>query len=57
MDDKEEKDNSSILTNSINEKNKSIFNPEKSKINQDFLFFKNDILKDIRKLEEKLNIK
>ena len=57
MDDKEEKDNSSILTNSINEKNKSFFNPEKSKINQDFLFFKNDILKDIRKLEEKLNIK
>ena len=57
MDDKEEKDNSSILTNSINVQNKSFFNPEKSKINQDFLFFKNDILKDIRKLEEKLNIK
>ena len=57
MNDKEEKDNSSILTNSINVQNKSFFNPEKSKINQDFLFFKNDILKDIRKLEEKLNIK
>ena len=57
MDDKEEKDNSSILTNSINVQNKSFFNPEKNKINQDFLFFKNDILKDIRKLEEKLNMK
>jgi hypothetical protein len=37
--------------------NHQIFNPESSSIKQDLLFFKNDILKDLRKIEEKLNIK
>ena len=37
--------------------NHQIFNPENSSIKQDLLFFKNDILKDLRKIEEKLNIK
>ena len=49
--------NSSTPMNSINTQNKSFFNPEKSKMIQDLLYFKNDILKDIRKLEEKLGLK
>ena len=57
---KNSKDNSSIPTNSINvpnPQNRTFFNPETSKINQDLLFFKNDVLKDLRRLEEKFNIK
>ena len=40
-----------------NQNNNSIFNPDMNNIKQDLLFFKNDILKDIRKIEEKLNLK
>ena len=36
---------------------KSLFSPDSSNIKKDLLFFKNDILKDIRKIEEKLNLK
>ena len=57
---KNSKDNSSIPTNSINvpnPQNRTFFNPETSKINKDLLFFKNDVLKDLRRLEEKFNIK
>ena len=52
--------NSSIQLNSLNTQNiqnKSFFNPEKNKITQDLLYFKNDVLKDIRQLEEKLSLK
>ena len=36
----------------------TIFNPESNySIKQDILFFKNDVLRDIRRLEEKLNTK
>ena len=37
--------------------NRGFLNPEIASIKQDILFFKNDMLKDIRKLEEKLNLK
>ena len=63
MSDKKEIDNSSIRTNSINAQkvqnvqNKLFFNTENIKISHDFLFFKNDVLKDVHKLEEKLNLK
>ena len=37
---------------------KPIFNPEaNNSIKQDLLYFKNDVLRDIRRLEEKINIK
>jgi hypothetical protein len=51
---------SSIPTNSINvqiPRGESFLNPEKIKLAQDLSFFKNDILKDIRKLDEKFSIK
>ena len=60
MNDEKSKNNSSIKTNSLNAQNlqsKSFFNPEKSNIAQDLLYFKNDVLKDMRKLEEKLSLK
>ena len=60
MNDEKDKNNSSIKTNSLNAQNlqnKSFFNPEKSNIAQDLLYFKNDVLKDMRKLEEKLSLK
>ena len=60
MNDEKGKNNSSIKTNSLNAQNlqnKSFFNPEKSNIAQDLLYFKNDVLKDMRKLEEKLSLK
>ena len=60
MNDLKGKNNSSIKTNSLNAQNlqnKSFFNPEKSNIAQDLLYFKNDVLKDMRKLEEKLSLK
>ena len=60
MNDEKDKNNSSIQTNSLNAQNlqnKSFFNPEKSNIAQDLLYFKNDVLKDMRKLEEKLSLK
>jgi hypothetical protein len=37
--------------------NRGFLNTEIASIKQDILFFKNDMLKDIRKLEEKLNLK
>ena len=57
MSSQKDNNNSSTPMNSINTQNKSFFNPEKSKMIQDLLYFKNDILKDIRKLEEKLGLK
>ena len=48
-----------VRSKSLKENNltNKIFNPENNQIKQDLLFFKNDILCDIRKLEEKFNIK
>ena len=46
--------------NSINENNSpnnSLINPEISKIYKDLLFFKNDMLLELRKVEEKFNAK
>ena len=40
--------------NTLNPLNKVLLNPD---IKQDLLFFKNDVLKDIRKLEEKINLR
>ena len=60
MNVEKDKNNSLIQTNSLNGQNlqkKSFFNPEKNNITQDLLYFKNDVLKDIRKLEEKLSLK
>ena len=37
--------------------NHNLFNPENISTKQDLLFFKNDILKDLRRIEEKLNLK
>ena len=55
-------DRPSLQTDSINTFNnnaltKSVFNPDFNHIKQDLLFFKNDILKDLRKIEEKVNLK
>ena len=55
-------DRPSLQTDSINIFNnnvltKSVFNPDFNHIKQDLLFFKNDILKDLRKIEEKVNLK
>ena len=36
---------------------RAILNPDIGHIKQDLLFFKNDILKDLRKIEEKINMK
>ena len=60
MNVEKDKNNSLIQTNSLNGQNlqkKSFFNPEKNNITQDLLYFKNDVLKDIHKLEEKLSLK
>ena len=46
-----------LNTMNNNSNNVSIINPETSSIKQDILFFKNDVLKEIRKFEEKLNKK
>ena len=43
--------------NSLNSTNKTIINTEFNSLKQDLLYFKNDILKDVRKMEEKMNIK
>ena len=43
--------------NIINTDNKEFYNSEFKNMKQDLLFFKNDILADIRKMEEKLNAK
>ena len=48
-------DNFNVISNNSNMK--AIFNSDLRDIKQDLLFFKNDILKDIRKIEEKLNNK
>ena len=55
-------DRPSLQTDSLNIFNnnvltKSVFNPDFNHIKQDLLFFKNDILKDLRKIEEKVNLK
>ena len=48
-------DPSNILNN--NKNNKSMFTPDINNMKQDLIFFKNDILKDLRQIEEKLNLK
>ena len=48
-------DSFNILNNRIN--NKSMFFPNINNMKQDLLFFKNDILKDLRKINEKINLK
>ena len=45
----------SLISNKLN--HKSPLNLDVNYLKQDILFFKNDVLKDLRKLEEKLNIK
>ena len=57
MNNKNEVKQLSENNNSIspsNPLNKVLLNPE---LKQDLLFFKNDVLKDIRKMEEKLNLR
>ena len=52
--------NSSSPNNSLNEFNsefKAILKVELNVMKKDLLFFKDDILKDIRKMEEKFNLK
>ena len=48
-------DSSNNMNN--NKNNKSMFNPDINNMKQELLFFKNDILKDLRQIEEKLNLK
>ena len=48
-------DNFNAISN--NKNSKTIINSDLRDIKQDLLFFKNDVLKDIRKMEEKLNSK
>ena len=48
-------DSSNILNN--NKNNKSMFTSDINNMKQELLFFKNDILKDLRQIEEKLNLK
>ena len=48
-------DSSNNLNN--NKNNKSMFTPDINNMKQDLLFFKNDILKDLRKINEKINLK
>ena len=45
----------SLMSNNLNHKSPLIL--DVNYLKQDILFFKNDVLKDLRKLEEKLNIK
>ena len=52
--------NSLFQNNSLNQSNSDLtttLNNELNNMKQDLLFFKNEILKDIRKIEEKLNLK
>ena len=51
--------NASVRSKSLtgNPMTNKIISPEMSQIKQDLLFFKNDILCDIRQLEERLNLK
>ena len=60
MNNKINESKSLTPSNPINENNfptKSFINTEMKKINQDFLFFKNDMLLDIRKIKERFNAK
>ena len=54
-------DRLSLQTDSFNalsnNPSRALFNPDIGHIKQDLLFFKNDILKDLRKIEEKINMK
>ena len=43
--------------NGFNSANKALINSELSIIKQDLLYFKNDILRDVRKMEEKFNLR
>ena len=43
--------------NGFNSANKALINSELSIIRQDLLYFKNDILRDVRKMEEKFNLR
>ena len=49
-------DNNNMNINSNNNKNNNK-SPQKSGINDQFIFFKEDILKDIKKIESKLSFK
>ena len=60
MKNKKTEDKYLTLKNSVNANNsqsKLMINPEMRKINEDLLYFKNDILLEIRRVEEKLNLK
>ena len=60
MNNKKNEGKSYTSTNSFNSNNsqiKSLINSEMSRIYQDLIFFKNEILLDLRKLEERFNIK
>ena len=48
---------SKIISKNNSSINKSPFNPEMIEINKNILFFKNEILGDLRKMEERLSIK
>ena len=49
--------NIAIQKNPLNTNNQTVINPEFVTMKQDLLFFKDEILRDVRKMEEKLNSK
>ena len=57
MSDGKNTNTTSLHKNALNDSNKTIINTEFNSMKQDLLFFKNDILKDVRKMEEKIHIK
>ena len=60
MNNKENENNLTIEKNSLNKSNsdfKIAFTSELKNLKQDLLYYRNDILKDMRKLEEKINLK
>ena len=57
MNDDKNTNSSSLHKNPLNSTNKTIINTEFNSLKQDLLYFKNDILKDVRRMEEKMNIK
>lgn len=57
MSDDKNTNTTSLHKNPLNSTNKTIINTEFNSLKQDLLYFKNDILKDVRRMEEKMNIK
>ena len=60
MNNKENENNLTIEKNSLNKSNsdfKIALASELKNLKQDLLYYRNDILKDMRKLEEKINLK